>query len=77
VNNQLFVFNFINPFIFIKLGFMILIFFYIVFSAVILRRVNIMNKCISQPALSFLLVFISFINIILAILLFFLAIVIL
>ena len=74
--NQLLL-SFVNPFFLIKIGIIILILFYIVLSLIILRRIRIMNKVVTQPQVSFVLVFTAFINIALAILLFLLAIVIL
>ncbi len=76
-SNQLLNSIFLNPFFLIKIGIIILIIFYIVLSIVIVRRVQIMNRTITQSQVSFTLIFVAFINIILAILLFLLAIVIL
>ncbi len=76
-NNELLLLPFLNPFFLIKIGLIVLILFYVVLSIVITRRVQIMNRTVTQSQVSFLLLFISFINVILAVLLFLLAVVIL
>lgn len=76
-SEQIILYPFQNPFIFIKIGIIILIFFYVVFSYVIFKRIRIMNNVVEQSQSSFILVLISLINIIFAILLFLTAIVIL
>jgi hypothetical protein len=76
VSNDFFL-PFINPYFYIKIGIIILVIAYIILSLIILRRVQIMNRVITQSQVSFLIFFTAFVNIILAILLFLLSVVIL
>ncbi len=76
-NNQALLPFYLNPFFLIKIGLIVLILFYVVLSIVIVRRVQIMNRTVAQSQVSFLLLFIAIINVVLAVLLFLLAVVIL
>lgn len=67
----------LNPYFIIKVGFIVLAFFYIILSLVIQRRIKIMNECIHQSQVSVVIVLIGWINTLMAVLLFLLSIVIL
>jgi hypothetical protein len=75
--NSSFFLQFAHPSFYIKIGAIVIVVFYFILSLIIARRIQIMNRVISQSQVSFLIAFISFLNIALAFLLFLLAVVIL
>lgn len=67
----------LNPFFLLKIGFLLVIFIYIIFSLVVLNQVSAMNNIIKEVRSSAIIFFLAILNLFLAVSLFIIALVIL